>query len=136
MMNKVKKKFIRKLEAAINNALTVNPLYFGIYENLIYHHWAGSRRMITRQDRIRIRELGGDGLKEDDILKMIAEENHKISSNVFEQITHQRGAIMDYLMGKNNIFKYLSFLNSKKTIRNDKYIVSISKNKIVWQRKI
>ena len=83
-----------------SNKVNPHPLYFGIYENLIYHHWAGSRRMITRQDRVKHKQLGGDGYTEDDSLKNIAEENHKMSSNIFEQITHQRDVIMSYLMGK------------------------------------
>ena len=33
-----------------SNKINLHPLYFGIYNNLIYHHWAGSRKMITRRD--------------------------------------------------------------------------------------
>jgi len=82
-----------------SNKVNLHPLYFGIYEDLIYHHWAGSRRMITRQDRIKHKQLGGDGFKEDESLRRIAEENHQTSNEVFEQITHQQDTIMNYFMG-------------------------------------
>ena len=85
-----------------SNKINLHPLYFGIYENLIYHHWAGSRRMITRQDRIRHQQIGGHTqlYKEDALLEQIATENHKMSNDIFEQIIHQRDIIMDYLMGR------------------------------------
>ena len=82
-----------------SNKVNLHALYFGIYEDLIYHHWAGSRRMITRQDRIKHKQLGGDGFKEDESLRRIAEENHQTSNEVFEQITHQQDTIMNYFMG-------------------------------------
>ena len=56
--------------------------------------------MITRQDRVKHQQLGGDGFKEDNSLKRIAEENHQISNEIFKQILYQRKDIMDYLMGK------------------------------------
>ena len=82
-----------------SNKTNLHPLYFGIYENLIYHHWAGSRRMITRADRLRHKREGGDGYSSPGI-DIIAEENHKISNSVFEQITNQCETIMNYLMGE------------------------------------
>ena len=84
-----------------SNKRNPQPLYFGIYENLIYHHWAGSRRMITRQDRIKHQQLGGDGYKEDNLLKRIAEENHQMSNDVFSNINNMQDTMMDYLMGGN-----------------------------------
>ena len=81
-----------------SNKINLHPLYFGIYENLIYHHWAGSRRMITRQDRIK--QTGQVNVyREDSKLEQIASENHKMSNDIFEQITNQCEIIMDYLMG-------------------------------------
>jgi hypothetical protein len=76
-----------------SNKTNLHPLYFGIYEDLIYHHWAGSRKMITRPDRRRAQKSGED-------LDKIAEENHNISESVFEQIKNQLDTFMDYLMGK------------------------------------
>ena len=81
-----------------SNKTNLHPLYFGIYENLIYHHWAGSRRMITRADRLKHKREGGDGYNGPGI-ERIAEENHKMSNDIFEQITHQCETIMSYLMG-------------------------------------
>ena len=60
---------------------------------MIYHHWAGSRRMVTRPDRRRADETGED-------IELIADENHLMSSSVFEQIESQLDVFMDYLMGK------------------------------------
>mgnify|MGYP001216526833 FL=1 len=158
-----------------SNKINLHPLYFGIYNNLIYHHWAGSRKMITRRDRLAnnqnvflkapkellgifrfkdtntqkeylISTCGGientsdEGVKfyankyqalnqlEESSFKLIkgekysiseltngilitsqdydeanldktAEINHKMSNDIFEQITHQCETIMDYLMG-------------------------------------
>ncbi len=75
-----------------SNKINLHPLYFGVYGDIIYHHWAGSRKMITRPDRRRATKSGED-------IDTIAEENHKISESVFEQIESQIDTFMDYLMG-------------------------------------
>ena len=75
-----------------SNQVNLHPLYFGVYENMIYHHWAGSRKMITRPDRRRVAKSGED-------IEIIAEENHKMSESVFEQIESQIDTFMNYLMG-------------------------------------
>ena len=75
------------------NKVNLHPIYFGIYGDLIYHHWAGSRKMITRPDRRRAAKTGED-------IELIAEENHQISASVFEQIENQLDVFMDYLRGK------------------------------------
>ena len=59
---------------------------------MIYHHWAGSRKMVTRPDRRRVVKTGED-------IETIAEENHKMSESVFEQIESQADTFMNYLMG-------------------------------------
>jgi len=60
---------------------------------VIYHHWAGSRRMITRPDRKRHEDTG-------ESLDLIAEENHNLSEQVYQQIKHQKDDIISYLLGK------------------------------------
>jgi len=75
------------------NVVNLHPLYFAIYEDVIYHHWAGSRRMITAPDRRRHEQT-----KEP--LDAIAEENHNLSEQVFEQIVQQKEDFMNYLLGK------------------------------------
>ena len=82
-----------------SNKINLHPLYFGVYENLIYHHWAGSRRMITRQDRLKHQRNGGDGYNGPG-LEAIAQENHRLSDGVFDQILNQQDTIMSYLMGQ------------------------------------
>jgi hypothetical protein len=76
-----------------SNKINLHPLYFGVYGDMIYHHWAGSRKMITRPDRRRAAKTGED-------IELIAEENHQISASVFEQIENQLDVFIDYLRGK------------------------------------
>ena len=76
-----------------SNKVNLHPLYFGIYENLIYHHWAGSRRMITRPDRKRHAETR-------ESLDSIAEENHNLSEQVYQQRKQQKDKFINYLLGK------------------------------------
>ena len=61
----------------------------------IYHHWAGSRKMITRPDR-RLHKQTGESLES------IAEKNHKLSNQVYEQILHQKDVFIEYLKGNHN----------------------------------
>jgi len=76
-----------------SNKINLHKLYFGVYEDMIYHHWAGSRKMITRPDRRRAAETGED-------IEVIAAQNHQMSESVFEQIVNQPDDFMDYLMDK------------------------------------
>tara|TARA_A100001201_G_scaffold24081_1_gene27278 strand:- start:134 stop:946 length:813 start_codon:yes stop_codon:yes gene_type:complete len=76
-----------------SNKIDLHPLYFGIYGDLVYHHWAGSRKMISRPDRIRAKATGLS-------LDAIANENHKLSESVVEQIENQLDTFIDYLLGK------------------------------------
>ena len=76
-----------------SNKVNLHPLYFGIYGDTIYHHWAGSRNMITRPDR-RL------SIKTGESLKSIAEKNHNLSNQVYEQIVNQKDIFINYLKGK------------------------------------
>ena len=78
-----------------SNKINLHPLYFGLYEDIIYHHWAGSRKMITRPDR-RLHKQTGESLES------IAEKNHKLSNQVYEQILHQKDVFIEYLKGNHN----------------------------------
>lgn len=75
-----------------SNKVNLHPLYFGIYEDIIYHHWAGSRKMITRPDR-RLHEQTGESLES------IAEKNHELSNQVYEQISQQKDIFINFLKG-------------------------------------
>lgn len=76
-----------------SNKVNLHPLYYGVYGDLIYHHWAGSRKMITRPDRRRAKATGLS-------LDSIADENHKLSQSVVEQIENQLETFIEYLLGK------------------------------------
>jgi len=74
------------------NIVNLHPLYYGIYDDVLYHHWAGSRKMITRPDRRRVAKTGED-------LELIAQENFEQSKGVMLQLTNQSDTFMNYLMG-------------------------------------
>ena len=78
-----------------SNKIDSHPLYYAIYDDLIYHHWAGSRNMITRPDRLRAQETGED-------VEDIAKENHEVSSQVFERVSSETDIdnMMTYLKGE------------------------------------
>ena len=78
-----------------SNSVNLHPLYFAIYNNMIYHHWAGSRHMITRPDREQHRTTG-------ESLESIAERNHKLSEEVYLQITTQLDVFIQFLKGEYN----------------------------------
>ena len=78
-----------------SNKTDLHPLYYAIYDDLIYHHWAGSRNMITRPDRIRAQQTGEN-------VDDIAKENHEVSSQVFERVSSETDIdnMMAYLKGE------------------------------------
>ena len=66
-----------------SNKTDLHPLYYAIYDDLIYHHWAGSRNMITRPDRLRAEQTGED-------VEDIALENTEVSNQVFDLIKNEK----------------------------------------------
>ena len=76
-----------------SNKVNLHSLYFGIYDDVIYHHWAGSRNPISRPDRVR---MSKKNLNE----SFVAEENIKNSKRVFNHIQTQPQQLFDYLFGK------------------------------------
>tara|TARA_B100000029_G_scaffold75958_1_gene67713 strand:+ start:715 stop:1860 length:1146 start_codon:yes stop_codon:yes gene_type:complete len=86
-----------------SNKVNLHPLYFAIYDNLIYHHWAGSRNMITRPDRLRVGQTADETTTPDQQkrLEEIALENSKISNAVFEKIEDEKeiDKMMEYFKG-------------------------------------
>ncbi len=85
------------------NKVNLHPLYFAIYDNLIYHHWAGSRNMITRPDRLRVGQGRGEkpSKNQKEQLDKIALENAKLSNAIFEKLEDEKeiDKIMEYLKG-------------------------------------
>ena len=67
-----------------SNKVDLHPLYYGIYDDLLYHHWAGSRNMITAPDRLRHKAL--KRWRIDEPLDDMAKKNSKMSDQVFERI--------------------------------------------------
>jgi len=74
------------------NKVNLHRLYYGIYEDIVYHHWAGSRKMVTRADR---RKASKTGEKLEDIIN----SNHETSKLVLE-----------YLQDQDQIDKLIEFL--------------------------
>ena len=88
-----------------SNKIDLHPLYYAIYDDLIYHHWAGSRNMITRPDRIRVGQIGPDIIPTEAQKKAvedIAKENHEVSNQVFERIESEKDIdnMMAHLKGE------------------------------------
>ena len=88
-----------------SNKIDLHPLYYAIYDDLIYHHWAGSRNMITRPDRIRVGQIGPHIIPTEAQKKAvedIAKENHEVSSQVFERIENEKDIdnMMAHLKGE------------------------------------
>ncbi len=61
------------------NVTNLHPLYFGIYGDLIYHNWAGSRIMRTREDRRRAKN---EGISLDEVIR----QNHKLNESVLKSL--------------------------------------------------
>jgi hypothetical protein len=78
-----------------SNATDLHPIFFGVYGGVIYHHGAGFRRPLTREDIARIpgaAELAAakKGTAEEteylELTKPVREENERLSERVFAQI--------------------------------------------------
>ena len=81
-----------------SNAINIHPLYFGIYENLIYHHGAGNRDVY---DSIDIWSRPGLGSTVDLDLRYpnIVNFNNKLSSLVYDEIYKDDYFINNFLAG-------------------------------------
>jgi hypothetical protein len=66
-----------------SNTVNLHPLYYAIYDDVIYHHWAGSRNMVTRPDRLRAEQTGEN-------VEDIALENAKRSDEVFSKLKDEK----------------------------------------------
>jgi len=75
------------------NKLNLHPLFFAIYDDIIYHHWAGSRDMITRPDRKLSSESGVS-------IEKIKDDNHKLNEKIMEQLNVQIDTFISFLKGK------------------------------------
>jgi hypothetical protein len=76
-----------------SNVVNYHPLYFGLYEDKIYHHWAGSRDMITRPDR-KLAEESGRSLED------IQDENEEMSAEIHNQLFVQVDTFIEFLKGE------------------------------------
>ena len=76
-----------------SNKINLHPLYFGIYGDLVYHHWAGSRDMITRPDRKLAEQLGKS-------IEQVRDENAELNDKIMEQLNIQSDIFIKYLKGE------------------------------------
>jgi len=75
------------------NVTNLHSLYFGIYGDLIYHHWAGSRVMKTREDT-RIAK------KEKVQLDVILKRNIELNKSAIKEIGSDLDAFINKLKSK------------------------------------
>ncbi len=57
LLEKLREKNIEWLPMLRSNKLDLHPVFFGIYDNLVYHHGAGSRKPVIRMDKAVFRKL-------------------------------------------------------------------------------
>ena len=93
LMDRFKDKKIDWYPLNRSNKINLHKIYFGIYDDLVYHHFAGSRDRITRVDRKKSQ-------KERISIKQIKDENHLIDKNVRKQLSEQPELFIKYLKGE------------------------------------
>ena len=93
MINWFKDKNIEWYPLNRTNKIDLHPLFFGIYENMIYHHWGGSRNRISRICRVKSKQTG-------ESLEQIMKKNDEVSEKVFIQVTNQLSDFINYLKGE------------------------------------
>jgi hypothetical protein len=93
MINWFKDKNIEWYPLNRTNKVDIHPLYFGIYDDIVYHHWGGSRNRVSRTCRTKSAQTGIP-------LEQIIKENDKTSERVFLQITNQFDSFVSYLRGE------------------------------------
>ena len=106
-----------------SNKVNVHPLYFGIYGDMIYHHWAGSRNMITRPDRLRVGQNADDANitpNQQKKLDKIALENAKMSDEVFSKLKDEKeiDKIMMYFKGAYGVPQPEKVIKERKKMKN------------------
>lgn len=75
-----------------SNGLNLHPVFYGIYDDMVYHHGAGSRSPLCREDRRWCRRWNIP-------LSEVMEMQAKISSLVFEQLSTTPDLMLSYLRG-------------------------------------
>ena len=81
-----------------SNAIDLHPLYFGVYENILYHHGSGNRIPYDGVD-ICNRPGLGCGVEMNKKYPKILDFNQKLSDLVFSEINNNDDFIRNYLMG-------------------------------------
>jgi len=113
MMNKVKKKFIRKLEAAINNALTVNPLSGRFAANGIKKKIVDAIACIFKLMISNLGNLVGNAITSfiDKIVNVATCVVNNFIGNFIGQITGQLSSLINGILGPvSNLFGSISSL--------------------------
>ena len=57
LLGKLRESNIEWLPMLRSNTIDQHPVFFGIYDNLVYHHGAGSRKPVIRVDKAAFRRL-------------------------------------------------------------------------------
>jgi len=86
-----------------SNKINLHQIYFGIYDDLVYHHFAGSRDKITRVDRKKAGQtqfVKNPTKKMIENLEKIKDENHLIDMDVRKQLSEQPEVFIKYLKGE------------------------------------
>tara|TARA_B100000900_G_C20580400_1_gene717277 strand:- start:54 stop:890 length:837 start_codon:yes stop_codon:yes gene_type:complete len=86
-----------------SNKINLHQIYFGIYDDLVYHHFAGSRDKITRVDRKKAGQTQFVKIptkKMIENLEKIKDENHLIDTDVRKQLSEQPEVFIKYLKGE------------------------------------
>tara|TARA_Y100001937_G_scaffold55041_1_gene75819 strand:- start:1300 stop:2124 length:825 start_codon:yes stop_codon:yes gene_type:complete len=77
-----------------SNKVNLHPLYYAVYDKIIYHHWCGTRfPIISRPDRVM-------GQRKGISIEKISQVNKKNSEKVINQIKNQSEQFLAYLMGE------------------------------------
>lgn len=93
------KKNIEWYKLCRTNKHNIHPLYYGIYDDIIFHSWCGSfesiiKGRVTRVDRILSNKTGIP-------LEKIIEENENIFFDVFYKLNNNFDEFMQFLNGNN-----------------------------------
>ena len=82
-----------------SNVVNLHPVFFGIYGDLVYHHGAGSRKSLSRLDRVLVENHTSKPIKffvkmlglQNMLVDRRAKSNAAMSMKMMEQIREDAG---------------------------------------------
>jgi hypothetical protein len=87
-----------------SNLRDLHPVLFGCYGNLVYHHGAGFRRVVTRRDEFELQQrvealpLPFSSKLYTDLLTARVKENERLSEQVFREIQRNENFAEELLL--------------------------------------